>query len=64
VCAEATTVLRVADFFFKCCYLEIPLDNLIRHIQIASTIMRKAFDWKCSRISMLELEAESQNCIP
>jgi hypothetical protein len=26
-------------------------------LQGASTIMRKAFDWKCSRISVLEVEA-------
>jgi hypothetical protein len=31
--------------------------------QGASTIMRKAFDWKRSRISMLEVEAVSQSCI-
>jgi hypothetical protein len=29
-----------------------------------STIMRKAFDWKRSRISMLEVEAVPQTCIP
>jgi hypothetical protein len=32
--------------------------------QGASTIMRKAFDWKHSRISMLEVEAVPQSCIP
>jgi hypothetical protein len=32
--------------------------------QGSSTIMRKAFDWKCSRISMLEVEAVPQSCIP
>jgi hypothetical protein len=26
--------------------------------------MRKAFDWKHSRISMLEVEAMPQSCIP
>jgi hypothetical protein len=26
--------------------------------------MRKAFDWKRSRISMLEVEAVPQSCIP
>jgi hypothetical protein len=32
--AEASTILRAvaADFFFNCCYLEIPSDNRIRHI--------------------------------
>jgi hypothetical protein len=34
VCAEASIVLRVVavDFFFNCCYLEIPSDNYIWHI--------------------------------
>jgi hypothetical protein len=32
--------------------------------QGASTIMRKAFDWKRSRISMLEVEAVPHSCIP
>jgi hypothetical protein len=32
--------------------------------QGASTIMRKAFDWKRSRISVLEVEAVPQSCIP
>jgi hypothetical protein len=32
--------------------------------QGASTIARKAFDLKRSRISMLEVEAVPQNCIP
>jgi hypothetical protein len=32
--------------------------------QGASTIMRKAFDWKRSRISMLEVEAVPQSFIP
>jgi hypothetical protein len=32
--------------------------------QHASTIMRKAFDWKRSRISLLEVEAILQSCIP
>jgi hypothetical protein len=30
--------------------------------QGASTIMRKAFDWNLSRISMLEVEAVPQSC--
>jgi hypothetical protein len=65
MCAEASTVLRAvaADFFFNCWYLEIPSDNRIRHIQGASTIMRKAFDWKRSIICMLEVEAVPQRRI-
>jgi hypothetical protein len=66
VCAEANSVLRAAeaDFFFKYWCLEIPSDNRIRRIPSASTIMCKAFDWKRSRIFMLELEAVPQSCIP
>jgi hypothetical protein len=64
MCAEANTILRAvaADFFFNCWCLEIPSDNSIRHIR-ASTIKRKAFDWKRSRISMFEVEAVPQSCI-
>jgi hypothetical protein len=32
--------------------------------QGASTIMRKAFDWNLTRISMLEVEAVPQSCMP
>jgi hypothetical protein len=50
MCAEASTVLRAVavDFFFNCWYLEIPSDNGIDTYQGASTIMRKALDWKRS----------------
>jgi hypothetical protein len=65
MCAEASSVLRAvaADLFFNCRYLEIPSDSRIRHLHGASTIMRKAFDWKRSRISTLEVEAVPQSCI-
>jgi hypothetical protein len=32
--------------------------------QGASTIMRKAFNWTISMISMLEVEAVPQSCMP
>jgi hypothetical protein len=32
--------------------------------QGASTIMRKTLDWNISRISMMEVEAVPQSCIP
>jgi hypothetical protein len=32
--------------------------------QGASTILRKTLDWNHSRISMLEVEAVPQSCIP
>jgi hypothetical protein len=66
MCAEASTVLRAiaADFFFNCWYLEIPSDNRIRHIPWCFHCHVKAFDWKRSRISMLEVEAVPQSCIP
>jgi hypothetical protein len=53
-----------ADFFFNCWYLEIPSKTVFGTYQGASTIMRKAFDWKRSRISMFEVEAVPQSCIP
>jgi hypothetical protein len=66
MCAEASTILGAvaADFFFNCWYLEILSDNRTRYYQGASTIMRKAFDWNLSKISMLEVEAVPQSCIP
>jgi hypothetical protein len=42
----------------------ISLDTLFNMYQSASTIMCKAFDWKHSRISLLEVEAIPQSCIP
>jgi hypothetical protein len=65
MCAEWSTILGAvaADSYFNCWYLEIPSDNRITY-QGASTIMREAFDWNRSRISMLEVEAVPQSCIP
>jgi hypothetical protein len=64
MCAEASTVLRAvaADFFFNRWYLEILSDNRIRHVP--RCVQGEAFDWKLSRISMLEVEAVPQRCIP
>jgi hypothetical protein len=66
MCAEANTILRavVEEFFFNCWYLEILRITIFGTYQGASTIMHKAFDWKRSRISMLEVEAVPQSCIP
>jgi hypothetical protein len=66
MCAEASTVLRAvaADFSFSCWYLEIPLDNRIRYIPMCVHYHAQAFDWKRSRISMLEIETVPQSCIP
>jgi hypothetical protein len=58
VCAEASTVLRAvaADFFsvdvWRSCEITV-----FGTYQGASTIMPKAFDWKCSNISTCEVEA-------
>jgi hypothetical protein len=64
--AEASTILRAAaaDFFFNCWYSEISLDNCIRNIPRDVHYHAKAFDWKRPRISMLEVEAVPQSCIP
>jgi hypothetical protein len=39
VCTEAGSVLRAVavDFFFSCCYLEIPSESRIRHVPKPST---------------------------
>jgi hypothetical protein len=37
--------------------------SVLETYQGASTIMRKAFDWNLSRISMLEVEAVPQSYI-
>jgi hypothetical protein len=66
MCAEASTVLRAvaADFFFNYWCLEIPSETVFGTYQGVSTIMRKAFGWKRSMMSMLEVEAVPQSCIP
>jgi hypothetical protein len=65
VCAEASAVLRaVAADLFNCWYLEVPSDNRIGHVPRCVHYMRKAFDWKRSRISMLEVEAVPHICVP
>jgi hypothetical protein len=48
MCAEVSTMLRgvLADFFFKCWYLEILPITVFGTYQGAFTIMLKAFDWK------------------
>jgi hypothetical protein len=65
VCAQERTVLRVvgADFFFNCCYIEIPVD-IFGTYQSAFTIMRKVFDWKRSSTSVMDDEAISQSYNP
>jgi hypothetical protein len=65
MCAEANTVLRAvaADFFSNCCVWRSLRITVFGTYQGAFTIMRKAFDWKSSRINMLEVEAVPQSCI-
>jgi hypothetical protein len=55
----SNSVLRAvaADFFFNCWCLEILSTR-------TSAVMRKAFDWKGSRTSVLEVEAGPQSCVP
>jgi hypothetical protein len=64
MCAEASTVLRAvaANSFFNCWCLRSLRITVFGTYQGASTIMRKAFDWKRSRISMLEVETVPQSC--
>jgi hypothetical protein len=66
MCAEASTTLRAvaADFFFNCWYLEILWDNRIRHTPRCVHYHAQGFRLNRSRISMLEVEAVAQSCIP
>jgi hypothetical protein len=63
MCAEASTILRAvaADFFCNCWYLEIPSDNRIWHVPRCVHYHAQLFR---SRISLLEVEAITQSCIP
>jgi hypothetical protein len=63
MCAEASIVLRAVavDFLFNCCIWRSLWITVFGTCQGASTIMRKAFDWKRSTISMLEVEAVPQS---
>jgi hypothetical protein len=53
----------VADFFLTVVWRSLQI-TVFGTYQDASTIVRKAFDWKRSRISMLEVESVLQSCIP
>jgi hypothetical protein len=66
MCAEESTILRdIAVYFsFNCLYFKSLQITVFGTYQGASTIMHKAFDWKRSRISMLEVEAVPQSYIP
>jgi hypothetical protein len=57
MCAEASTVLGAvaAEFSFNCWISRSLRIAVFGTYQGASTIMRKSFDWKRSRISMLEV---------
>jgi hypothetical protein len=59
MCAEVSAVLRavVADFFFTVGIWRSLRITVLGTYKATSTIMRKAFNWKRSRISMLEVEA-------
>jgi hypothetical protein len=48
-------------FFFKCWYLGILRITIFGTYQGTSTFMHRAFDWKCSRISVL---VGSGSCTP
>jgi hypothetical protein len=64
--AKSITVVRAvtADFFFDCRAAEVPSDEELGTYHGASTIMHKTLDWNRSRISMFEVEAVLQSCIP
>jgi hypothetical protein len=65
MCVEASSILGAvaADFLCNCWCLEIPSDiTVLGTYQGASTIMRKAFCWIRSRISMLDLKQMTEEC--
>jgi hypothetical protein len=62
VCTEASTVLRAVAAAFG--VWRSRRITVFGTYQDASTIMRKAFDRKRSRISMLEVEVASQSSVP
>jgi hypothetical protein len=66
VCSEASTVLRAVeeDFFLTVGIWRFLRITVFGTYQGASSRMRKASDWKRSRISILEVEAVPQSCIP
>jgi hypothetical protein len=63
MCAEVNSVLRAvaADISSTVGVLKSLPITIFGTYQGAPAIMRKAFDWKRSRISMLELEAALQS---
>jgi hypothetical protein len=65
MCAEASTILRAvaADFFFNCWYWRSLRITVFGTYRGASTITRKAFDWKSSMIFMLEAETVPQSSL-
>jgi hypothetical protein len=64
VCAEVSTVLRAAVAYSLTVGVWRSLRITIFGIYNgASTVMRKVFDWKRSRMSMFEVEAIPQSCI-
>jgi hypothetical protein len=65
VCAEVSTVLRVVAVISSLTVgiwrsLQITIFGTYQGV---STIMHKAFNWKCSKMSVLEVEAVPQSCI-
>jgi hypothetical protein len=62
--ALAVMVAVMADFAFNRWDLEILRINVFGTYHGASVILSRAFDWKRSSISMLDVDAVPQNCIP
>jgi hypothetical protein len=67
-CAADACVQVVQGGLGGICSLTVGVWRSLRIIvfgtyQGASTSMRKSFDWKRSRISMLEVEAVPQSCV-
>jgi hypothetical protein len=66
VCIEASTVLRAVariSSLIVSIWRSLWI-TIFSTYQRESTVICKAFDSKCSRMSMLEVEATPQSCIP
>jgi hypothetical protein len=68
MCVDAVPVLNAesVDFLFNWCDLKILSEDHIRHAPwcISYHAQEAHSSWKHSSISMLEMEAEPQSCIP
>jgi hypothetical protein len=66
MCLQAGAVLNAetSDFLFNRRDLKVLSEDRVRHIPWCISYQRRALDWKRSRISIFEVEADPQSCMP